>query len=54
MTVNGDSYEVMKILRRRGTGNREEYLVRWEGYDDPTQDSSLPSFELRAPAFALR
>jgi len=50
LTQDGEFYEVKKLLRRRGKGNRTEYLVRWEGYDDPKDDSWVRSCDLSTPA----
>ena len=30
-----ETYEVEKILDRKGKGKKVEYLVKWKGYDDP-------------------
>eukprot|EP00960_Hanusia_phi_P064929 765959-Hanusia_phi.AAC.3 len=38
--------QLKKLLRRRGEGNRTEYLVRWEGCDDPMDDSWVRSADL--------
>jgi hypothetical protein len=35
--VEGEAeYVVERILEERGRGNRKQYLVKWEGYPDPT------------------
>jgi len=42
---DGDFYEVERILARRGKGNRVQYLVKWKGYDQSSDNSWLHSRE---------
>jgi len=46
---DGVYYEVDKILARRGRGNRVQYLVRWKGYDNSSEDSWLSTRDFRTP-----
>ena len=34
-------YLVEEILKEKGKGRRKQYLVKWEGYSDPTWEPAL-------------
>ena len=36
-----EMYLVEEILKERGKGRRKQYLVKWEGYSDPTWEPAL-------------
>ena len=35
-------YQVEKILNKRRTENGVEYLIKWKGYDDPSENTWEP------------
>merc|ERR1719474_2561549 len=45
-------FEVDKILDKRESGKNVEYLVRWKGFDDPSEDTWEPADSLES-AFKL-
>jgi hypothetical protein len=36
-----EMYLVEEILKERGKGRKKQYLVKWEGYPDPTWEPAL-------------
>ena len=45
-------FEVDRILDKRESGKKVEYLVRWKGFDDPSEDTWEPADSLES-AFKL-
>jgi hypothetical protein len=55
-TETEDVYEVEKILSHKGEGKRRMYLVKWEGWEEPTWEAAcnLTYFENKVLTLYLK
>ncbi len=43
---DSDVYKIEKILKRRKSGKKTEYFVKWKGYDDDFNSWVTDIFEI--------